>query len=49
MKPSTVAAILAGFVVVTLVMRKKTALPSPVLADPNKRYDIAEYIADEEL
>ena len=48
-KPSIIAAIVAGFVVVVLALRKKSAQSLPAFADSDIRYDIDEYIAEEEL
>ena len=48
-KPSVIAAIVAGFVLLALAMRKKSTPLLPILTDSNIRYDIDEYIADDEL
>lgn len=49
MKPSVVAAIIAGLVLAAMAFRKHRSHVVPILADPNKRYDIDEYIGDERL
>ena len=48
-KPSVVAALVAGAVLLLLTIRKKTAPMLPMLTDSNIRYDIDEYISDDEL
>lgn len=48
MKPSIIAALIAGFVAVALALRKRGAL-SAAAADANRLYAIDEYIGNEEL
>jgi len=48
-RPSVVAAIVAGAVLLLIAIRKKAAPISPILTDSNIRYDIDEYISDDEL
>lgn len=49
MRPSVLVAFLTGLVVAALALRKRKANAVPILADLNKRYDIDEYIGDEQL
>ena len=50
MKTWIVAALLTGLVVVPMMIRNRFARPFAVKTDGDeKRYDIEEYIADEEL
>ena len=46
---SVVAAIAAGVVLLVIAMRKKSIPLLPILMDSNIRYDIDEYIGDDEL
>ena len=49
MKPSLIAAFVASVIALAFAMRKRVSVPRLALTDANKRYDIDEYIGDEEL
>ncbi len=49
MKPSIIAAIVASFIAMALAARKQERLAVVALLDNDKRYDIDELIADDEL
>jgi hypothetical protein len=49
MKPSVIAAFVASVIALAFAMRKRESVPAFALTDANKRYDIDEYIGDEQL
>ncbi len=49
MKPSLFSTLIAGVILFAISIHKKKNQPVPVLADTDKRYDIEEFITDEEL
>ena len=49
MKVWKIAAVVTSLLVVPLIIRKCKRQPLPIQTDENKRYDIEEYIADQEL
>ena len=49
MKAWKIAAIVTGLIIVPFIIRKCKRQLLPIQTDENKRYDIEEYIADQEL
>ncbi|HZY11004.1 MAG TPA: hypothetical protein VFF29_07605 [Bacteroidota bacterium] len=49
MKGWTLAAIVTGIIIFPLIVRKNKPNLLPIHTDPNKRYDIEEYLSDQEL
>ncbi|MBI4546596.1 MAG: hypothetical protein HY707_01345 [Ignavibacteriae bacterium] len=49
MKTWTIAAFVTGLVLIPWIVKKFRRGPLPIQTDPNKRYDIEEFITDQEL
>lgn len=49
MKQWLIAAIVTGIVMLPVVVRKKKLEPVPVPTDTDKRYNIDEFVSDENL
>lgn len=49
MKGWTIAAIVTGIIIFPIIVRKTKCHLLPIHTDPNKRYDIEEYLSDQEL
>jgi hypothetical protein len=49
MKLSVIAAFVATVVAVSLALRKREPVPKSAPADADKRYDIDEYLGEEQL
>ena len=49
MKHWLVAAIMMGIVVLPIILRKKRVKPVPVPTDSDKRYNIDEFLTEDEL
>lgn len=49
MKGWTIAAIVTGIIIFPFIVRKNKRNLLPIHTDSNKRYDIEEYLSDQEL